>query len=293
MDENESKIWNSLDIGKIALYNSNINDITLQTSDSKVRENINRKIYLSLVKKKELETSKDILISVDADRDSLDKSETRCRSSTDNINLSFKNTRTIQHKPSPSLDIDSSLGSIGKKKTFDLFDIINPKCKDSLDERKTTTCSKRVDNYFYNNINITAESLKFPILQDDKRAESITSLKSGNSNNASISPFRLIATQKLGSSEVMKKYVDKPLQRNTTNDYFKSKVESNRNKETTSPSLFIGLNKLKDEGYWNNGLMNLSTPETVRNSTTIKNNIEFLPKLIGDDEVDLKSDGDD
>jgi hypothetical protein len=55
-------MWNSLDIGKIALYDSNINDIILAYTDSKVKDNTHRKVYLSIIKQKDLETSKSYII---------------------------------------------------------------------------------------------------------------------------------------------------------------------------------------------------------------------------------------
>jgi hypothetical protein len=168
---------------------------------------------------------------------------------------------------------------MGKKKTFDLFEMVNPH-----DERKTLGIVRKGDNFYFNNINITTESVKIPNIPD-LVSESMNSGLSYNksvqsTNTSTVSPFRNVTK----STELLKnKNIDK---RSTLIEYNK-KFEMLKNKDITKPKIFI----TKKDEYWNNDGLTL-TPETVRNSTNIKN-IEFLPKLIGDDEVELKSDGDD
>jgi hypothetical protein len=215
------------------------------------------------------------------------------------------------HKHSPSLD---HMSALKKTRTLELLNVVGLKQnKDTIiyNNEKTGSCEKKVANFFFNNFNITTTDSSKPqtIMPDDKLVNnsihSINSTKSIKSiNTAHVSPFSVCKDKRIiqertdtkkgsGTSSTLFDN-NKPFRATVGGEFGRPKnSQFTRNIGLNNNlTLLISPNRMKNE-YWENDKTIYPNPETVRNSTTTIKNIEFLPKLKGDDEPDLFSEGDD
>jgi hypothetical protein len=256
------------------------NNYILPNDDNKIKDNPYYKLFNSIVRN--INTS-DTGDDEDIRIPNISINDTKSKSYFEEVCV-----RGSFHRPSPSMGQEDMTQKFKRLTTLDLLtqNVLKTSAAKTESNKRIIKCDNNIENYYFNNINITTNDInKIPLITPDRLNLDTSFNKSRPIDTEYMSVKdnkKLIFGQKskFKIEDILKTDVRKSIKKTPKSGKIDFLQDLNGN-ITLTP-----LKKISD------GNFNLDkSPYSVYSNSNIKN-VESLPKLMGDDEIDMFSEED-